>query len=150
MKRIVTTAFIIALSFGAAQAQTQEGQAKKEHRQGKGQHQRGQHSKGFEQLNLSADQKARIQTINENYRKQVADLKSQTNISVADAKSRREALQKQHKADIQAVLTAEQRTKMESLKKDGQAKGRKGEFKRGEGTRKDSTGFGKRGDRQGM
>jgi Spy/CpxP family protein refolding chaperone len=147
MKRIVTTAFIIALSFGAAQAQQQEGAAKKEKGQHHGKHQKGE---GMEKLNLSADQKARIKTINENYRKQVADLKGQTNITVAEAKSRREALHKQHKADIQAVLTAEQKAQMEGMKKDWQAKGKRGEFKKGEGSRKDSTGLGKRGDRQGM
>jgi Spy/CpxP family protein refolding chaperone len=147
MKRIVTTAFIIALSLGAAQAQTKEGTARKEH----GQHQKGHRGdKGMGKLNLSADQKTRIQAINENYRKQVTELKSQTNITVAEAKSRREALQAKHKADIQAVLTAEQKAKMETMKKDWQAKGKKGEFKRGEGIKKDSTGIGKRGDRQGM
>lgn len=147
MKRIVTTAFIIALSFGAAQAQKQEGATKKE----KGQH-HGKHHQGesMEKLNLSADQKARIKTINENYRKQVADLKGQTNITVAEAKSRREVLHKQHTADIQAVLTAEQKAQMEGMKKDWKAKGQKGEFKKGAGSRKDSTGLGKRGDRQGM
>lgn len=147
MKRIVTTAFIIALSFGAAQAQTKEGATRKEH----GQHQKGhRNSMGMEKLNLSADQKTRIQAINENYRKQLTELKSQTNITVAEAKSRREALQTKHRADLQAVLTAEQKAQMETMRKEGQAKGKKGEFKRGEGSRKDSTGFGKRGDRQGM
>jgi Spy/CpxP family protein refolding chaperone len=144
MKRIVTTAFIIALSFGAAQAQKQEGAVKKEQGQHKGKHDKGQRGQGYEKLNLSADQKARIQIINDNYRKQVTELKGQTNLTVADAKARREALHKQHKADIQAVLTAEQRAQMESARKEWQAKGQKGEFKR------DSTGLGKRGDRQGM
>lgn len=151
MKRIVTTAFIITLSFEAAQAQKQEGvAAKKEQRQEKGQHQREHGDRGLEKLNLSADQQSRIKAINENYRKQVAEFKTQTNSTVAEAKTRREALQKQHKADLQAVLTAEQKVKMESLRQDRQAKGKQGEFKRGEGFRKDSTGFGKRGDRQGM
>ena len=145
MKRIFTTAFIIALSFGAAQAQTKEGGAKKE----QGQHQKGdRHGKGMEKLNLTADQQARIKTINENYRKQVTELKGQTNITVADAKTRRESLHKQHTADIQAVLTAEQRAQMETAKKDWKAKGQRGDFKKGEGARKDSTGFGKRGDRK--
>lgn len=150
MKRIVTTAFIIAVSFGTAQAQKQEGSVRKEQGQQHGKHERGHEGKGFEQLNLSADQKTRIQTINENYRKQMADLKSQTNITVADAKSRKEALQKQHVADIQAVLTAEQRAKFESQKKDWDTKGHKGNFKREEGFRKDSARLGKHGDRQGM
>ena len=147
MKRIVTTAFIIALSLGAAQAQTKEGAAKKEH----GQHQKGHRGgMGMEKLNLSADQKTRIQAINEAYRKQLTELKGQTNITVAEAKSRREALQTKHRADLQAVLTAEQRAQVETMRKEGQAKGKKAEFKRGEGFKKDSTGFGKRGDHQGM
>jgi len=147
MKRIVATAFIIALSVGAAQAQTKEGHTKKEHVQ----HQKGQRGgMGMGKLNLSADQKTRIQTINEAYRKQLSELKSQTNITVAESKSRREALQTKHRADIQAVLTAEQRTQMETLEKERQAKGNKGKFKRGEGYKKDSTAFGKKGNRQGM
>lgn len=150
MKRILTTAFIIALSFGAAQAQKQEGAVKKEHGQHKDGPGKGHEGRGLEQLNLSADQKTRIKSINESYHKQMTDLKSQSNITVADAKARREALQKQHVADIQAVLTAEQRAKFESQKKDWDAKGKKGDFKKGEGFRNDSTGVGKRGEHQGM
>jgi Spy/CpxP family protein refolding chaperone len=145
MKRILSTAFIIALSFGAAQAQTTEGSTKKE----QGLHRKGdRQGMGMSKLNLTADQQARIKTINENYHKQVTALKGQTNITVADAKSRREALQKQHRADIQAVLTAEQKAQMETAKKEWKAKGQRGDFRKGDGARKDTTGFGKRGDRK--
>lgn len=145
MKRILTSAFIIALSFGAAQAQTREAEAKKE----QGQRHRGGYDRGMDKLNLSADQKARVQAINENYRKQMTELKSQTNISVADAKTRREALHKQHQTDIQAVLTTEQKAQLEASRKEWKEKGQKGDFNKGEIVKNDNVGMDKKGDWKG-
>lgn len=113
MKRIIAGFLMIALSAGAVQAQGHQG---KNHQKGK--QDKAQHEMPYKKLDLTADQQNRIKTINENFRNQMKSLKDQTGLSEAEKRSRRESLQKQHVADIQAVLTAEQRAKAENMKKD--------------------------------
>ncbi len=103
MKRILTSALAIVLFVGAANAQQGNKQDRKEKRNG--------FEMALKGADLSADQQNKVKTINENYRKQMADLRTQ-NLSADQTKVKRQALQQQHVADIQAVLTAEQKAKM--------------------------------------
>ncbi len=59
MKRIITSAFVIMLTIGAAQAQTTTD--KQGHKK--------EHKMAFDKLDLSADQKARLQSVREDYKK---------------------------------------------------------------------------------
>jgi Spy/CpxP family protein refolding chaperone len=113
MKRILTSALALILLIGAADAQP----GNKGKQKGKSDH-REMNTKG---LDLSTEQQSTVRTVNENYRKQVAELKTQ-NLSEAQMKEKKDALHQQHKADIQAVLNAEQRARIANHKM-GQGKG---------------------------
>lgn len=144
MKRIITSAFVIMLSIGAAQAQTttdrQQGHKK-------------EHKIAFDNLNLSADQKARLQSVREDYKKQSADLKNNTQLSAAEKQKRRKELHQQFRSKTDAILTPAQKDQLAKNKtewkeknkngrsegkKDGQARGSKGKgMNRGEGFQKE-------------
>ena len=67
-------------------------------------------------LNLSDDQKAKMKSINQDFRNQMTELKKNENITVKDFKSKMTTLRKDHKAKMQSVLTAEQKTQIEKMK----------------------------------
>jgi Spy/CpxP family protein refolding chaperone len=107
MKRIITSALVIMLTIGAAQAQSttdKHAGHKKEHKQ------------VFDDLNLSADQKARLQSIRENFKKQSADLKNNTSLSAEQRQARRKELHQQFRTQSEAVLTPAQKEQMSKLK----------------------------------
>ena len=120
MKRIITSALVIMLAISAAQAQTtpdkHPGQ-KKEHKQ------------AFKDLNLSPDQKARLQSIREDFKKQSADLKNNTSLSAEEKKNRRKTLHEQFRTQSAAVLTPAQKEQMANMK--GEWKEKNKDAKRG-------------------
>jgi Spy/CpxP family protein refolding chaperone len=69
-----------------------------------------------QQLNLSEEQKQKFKTLNDNYRKNMSDLRKQEDITVKDWRNRMADLQKKHRTDMQNVFTAEQKTRMEKMK----------------------------------
>ena len=97
MKRIITSAFAIMLLIGAAQAQTTSPDKKQGHKK--------EHKMAFDNLNLSADQKARLKSVREDYKKQSADLKNNTQLSAEEKQKRRKELHEQFKAKTDAILT---------------------------------------------
>jgi len=109
MKRILTSALALVLFIGAADAQPGN--------RGKHRGKSDNTEMNLKGLDLSTDQQNRIKLINENYRKQVADLKTQ-NLPDVQMKEKNDALHQQHKADIQAVLTAEQKAKISDHRAD--------------------------------
>lgn len=117
MKKLLTSALVIALSFGAAQAQ----QDAARHKGGK-HNDKARHEMGYQKLDLSADQQAKIKAINESFRDGMKSLKDQTGLTDAQRKERREALQQKHRTELDAVLTAEQRAKAEAMRKEGKDK----------------------------
>ncbi len=130
MKRILTSALAIVLLVGAANAQ------------GKGKnkdHKEKMHGREMpmRKANLSVEQENQVKLINENYRKQVAELKAQ-NLSAEQMKLKKEALHKKHVADIHAVLTEEQKAKMASRE---QWKNKEGRMKGDSSGRKGEKGF---------
>ena len=123
MKRIITSALVIMLTIGAAQAQKttdkREGHKK-------------EHKMAFDNLNLSADQKARLQSIREDFKKQSADLKNNTQLSAEEKKTRRKALHEQFRTQSAAVLTPAQKDQMAKMKAEWKEKNKntKKEWKR--------------------
>lgn len=117
MKRIVTSALAIVLFIGAANAQTKE--KNKDHKGRK-----HGHEMTMKNADLTVEQHNQVKTINENFRKQVAELKAQ-NLSEDQLKTKKEALHKQHKEDLQAVLTADQKVKISNAHKEWKDKGRR-------------------------
>lgn len=150
MKKILTSALIIALSVGAAQAQStttpkKEGQRKEHKGDFKGHHQGGK-GEGLEKLNLTADQQARMKALNGDFKKQQEALKAQeSTLTAAQMKEKRQALHQQQRAQMESILTQEQKAQLAQLKEERKAQAKEG---RGERGRFDSTGrkdFGKRG-----
>ena len=150
MKKILTSALILALSIGAAQAQStttdkKEGQRKEHKGEFKGHH-KGRKGEGMEKLNLSADQQTRMKALHADFKKQQEALKAQENtLTVAQMKEKRKALHEQHRAQMETILTKEQKDQLAQMKAE-----RKAQAKAGKGDRRgfDSTGrkdFGKRG-----
>ena len=118
MKRIITSALILALTVGAAQAQTtgtDKDAQKKEF------HHRGRHGMAFSKLNLTNDQKAQLKTIREDFRKQMNDLKKQDQMSVADMRTRRKELHKQFRDKMESVLTPAQKDQLAKMRADWKA-----------------------------
>ena len=121
MKKILTSALVIYLSIGAAQAQADTTRHKGE---------KERHEMGHQKMALSADQHAKIKAINENFRTQMHSLKDQTGLTDTQRRERRQVLQQKHKAEIDAVLTAEQRALAKNMHKD-KNHSRNGAFKKG-------------------
>lgn len=119
MKRILSTALAIALFVGAAQAQNTED---------KGRHHDDRKEQAMEQLNLTADQKAKLQSIREAQQKEMQELQKNDQITVAEMKQKRQALQEKYKAQYRAVLTPAQ---AEELKKNKPERGERSFGKKG-------------------
>jgi Spy/CpxP family protein refolding chaperone len=125
MKRIIASALVIMLTIGAAQAQTTPDKHKGHKKE---------HNKAFDDLNLSADQKARLQSIREDFKKQSADLKNNSNFSAEQKQARRKELHQQFRSQMENVLTpaqkeqmnknkAEWKSRKKEAKKDGKERG---------------------------
>src|SRR5215217_4912197 len=124
MKKILSTALAIVLFVGVSQAQTTED---------KGRHHKGQRQEqAFSQLNLTADQKARFQSIREAQKKEMQELKKSGNVTP----EQRKTIHEKYKTQYQAVLTPAQQEQFNKQRQEWKDKGAKGE--KGQG-------FGKRG-----
>ncbi len=124
MKRILTSTLILALSIGALQAQTTDTSRKA------GRHYNKEYRmKGDEGLNLTADQKARMKALREDFKKQSEALNADKQLSAEQMKTRRKELHQAHKAQTDAVLTADQKAKIANMKAERGAKGKEGKFK---------------------
>jgi Spy/CpxP family protein refolding chaperone len=130
MKKILTGALAFVLFAGAAQAQTKD--SSWHHNKG------GQHT-GMKQLNLTEDQKAKLKAIHDRERQEMKSLNTGS-VTSDQSKAKRQELHKKYKAEIESVLTAEQRQQMQKMHADRKA-GKNGKGKNG----KD---FSKRGDFQ--
>jgi Spy/CpxP family protein refolding chaperone len=140
MKKIVLGLFALTMTFASiAQSTDTKGNTQQEHRRG------GKHDGAgyYEKLNLTDAQKSEVKLLNDSYRKQMQDLRNQGSITVDQQKEKRQALSKEHREKLNAILTPEQRQQAEAFKKD--FKGKKGDFSGVRGNRKD--GKGERKDR---
>lgn len=120
MKKLFTGAMVVLLSIGAAHAQVtpQKDTAKKEHKM------------VYAQLNLTATQKQKMQELRAAHKKRMDDLKS-ANLPAEETKKQKHQLNRQHKGEVAAILTDEQKKQLASIRADrkknsGLAKGKKG------------------------
>ena len=123
MKKLFASAFAFAMLFTAAQAQEITERKRDGHRK---------HQSAYMKLDLTEEQKQELKSANEDFRKQMEDLKKQDQITVKESRTRMAELKKGHRAKVQSLLTAEQKTKLEEMKKEGM-KSRKGDMKRKSG-----------------
>jgi Spy/CpxP family protein refolding chaperone len=124
MKKVIISALAIVLTYGSVMAQEKTQEHKKHHKE--------QYGKMAEKLNLSQQQKDQMKTLNDEFRKQMEELKKNDNITVKEQRTRREELAKNHRERIQSILTQEQKDQFEKMKKehhDG-AKGKTAKTKR--------------------
>ena len=115
MKKLIVTAFALAVATLVTQAQDKPDV---KHDRSKGRH----HKEYFQKLNLSDDQKAKVKTLNEDFRKQMQDLKKQDNMTVKDQKAKIQSLREDHKAKVQSVFTPEQKEQMKKFREEHKAK----------------------------
>src|SRR5665647_1367444 len=121
MKKIIAGLFAIAAFTFSASAQNQnnpDGQ-KKWDRQGQGYH-KGRDGKGMggmEKLNLTDAQKQQMKSINEDFKTRMQALNKNDNMMVKDFRAQRESLMQERKNKISAILTPEQKTQFEQMRK---------------------------------
>jgi Spy/CpxP family protein refolding chaperone len=121
MKRILTGALALVLFAGAAQAQTKKDTASFHHR----------HEMMAQQLNLTADQQAKLKSIHDAQRKEMEALKTKS-LTADQSREQRRALHKKYQEQMQSVLTPAQKDQMKKLQAERKEKGgRKGEWKKG-------------------
>ena len=129
MKRILSTALVIVLFIGAAQAQDTTKQRGPHH---------GKPGDVMKELNLTEDQKAKIKSIRD---AQMAEMKSLKADGKSEAdKDARKAIHEKYKAQMDAVLTAEQKAQLNKQKDAWKEKGKAGKA--------DGFGKGPKGDRK--
>ena len=130
MKRILTSALVLALTIGAAQAQSSTSDKakadKKEQKDGK--HDK---AKGFGDVNLTEDQKARLQSIRENYKKEAEALRNNTTLTAEQKQVERKKLHEKIRTESASILTPEQKQQMEEMRSERGAHA-KGKFDKGD------------------
>lgn len=77
-----------------------------------------------EQLNLTADQKPKVQSIMDTQRQKMLDLRSDASLSQEDRQAKRKAIVEEMGAQMKAVLTPEQFDKWQKTSPMGQRRGR--------------------------
>lgn len=108
MKKFIVGAFILAVATFSAQAQETERKTEESRN--------GHRKEAFHQLNLSEEQKAKFKSAKEDFRKQMQELEKNDNITVKEWKAKKETLEKDHHAQMQQLLTAEQKALLEKRK----------------------------------
>lgn len=117
---------IMAMAIGFASIGQGENGKHKDHHKGKHKEYRNKGARGFESMSLSDAQKAQMKTINENFRNQVQSLRADKSLSEEALKQRRETLRNEHRSQLQALLTPEQRKQWEEKRKQHELKGKDG------------------------
>jgi len=116
MKRILTGTLALTLFIGAAQAQSKQDTARHHHNGGR--------EMMAKQLNLTADQQAKLKTIHENERKEMEGLKAKS-LTADQFKTQKQDLHKKYQDQVQSVLTPAQKAQMETFKAERKKNGNK-------------------------
>ena len=85
------------------------------HAREKGKH---HHDEMYRQLNLTDQQRQQFKTERQAMRQQFEELRKNQDISVKEYKSRMESIRKENKSRMENILTPEQRTHLQELRKD--------------------------------
>ncbi|HEY9362266.1 MAG TPA: hypothetical protein VIQ00_03310 [Chitinophagaceae bacterium] len=112
MKKIITMTAILFLAVASTQAQDTKANHQKDH-QRHGKMMEKHKGQKMDQLNLTDAQKQQMKANQENYKKQLAELKKNDNITVKEYRSQMETLKKQQRQKMQNLLTTEQKSQLE-------------------------------------
>jgi Spy/CpxP family protein refolding chaperone len=118
MKKIILSVCIAALVATTMQAQEIRDREPGKHHMMKRHHR----DEAFKNLNLTEDQKAQFKALNEDNRKQMAELKKNDSITVKEWNSKKEALRKDYREKMQSLLTTGQKSQLEKSKLERKAK----------------------------
>lgn len=121
MKRIFASALMLALTIGAANAQS----TKQDKKEG----QKKEHRNHYQSLNLTEAQKAKM-----------AELRAKHKAEREAEKSDRKELMQRHRAEMEAILTPEQKAEMQKMRADKSTT-----FQKGKGMNKEGRKGGKEG-----
>ena len=125
MKKIFTGALAFVLFVGAANAQTKDSS-----HHGKGRHE-------MAQLNLTADQKTKLQAIRQEQRKEMESIKNGS-LSKEEKGAKLKELHKKYSDQAATIYTPQQKEQLEKMRSEWKAKGKHGrKGGRGEGKGKD-------------
>ncbi|MFL5810998.1 MAG: Spy/CpxP family protein refolding chaperone [Flavisolibacter sp.] len=113
MKKIFTATLAFVLFAGAAQAQTKD---TTEH------HRNGGHEMMVKELNLTADQQAKLKSIHEQERNEMKALKDKS-LTADQLKAQRTELHKKYRTQTESVFTPAQKQQMEKMRSEWKAKG---------------------------
>jgi Spy/CpxP family protein refolding chaperone len=121
MKKIILSALVFSLAFAV---KAQEIPDRKTERPGMMERKRHHEGMGMDlkALNLTEDQKAKFKTQNENFHKQLEDLKKNDDITVRDWKQKAEAIRNARKESMQSILTSDQKAQIQKMKEQGKAR----------------------------
>ena len=110
MKKIILSTLVLSLAFAVQAQEIPERKGERPPMMDRKKHHRGME---FQKLNLTEDQKTKFKTQNESFRKQMEELKKNDNITVKDWKAKAENIRKEHKANIDGILTIDQKVQIE-------------------------------------
>ncbi|HEY6062051.1 MAG TPA: hypothetical protein VIV35_00480 [Chitinophagaceae bacterium] len=122
MKKIILASLVLSLAFAVKAQEIPERKSERPMMM-HGKHQ-GHHPMAgmdMKQLNLTDAQKEQFKAQRESFRKQMEELKKNDNITVKEWKNRMEALRKDQKTKMQAILTTEQKAQIEKMKAEHKA-----------------------------
>lgn len=114
MKKIISAALAVTLFIGAAQAQTMD--------KGDRRHKGERKEMVSDKLNLTADQKAKFQTLREAQKKEMQALRQNGNAT----KEQRKSIHEKYKPQYEAILTPAQREEWNKQKSAWKEKGDRG------------------------
>ena len=113
MKKIFLSVLIATVFGGATQAQEIRDRESGRQRTIKREH-RGGHE--LKSLNLSEDQKTKFKALQEQNRKEMAEIRKNENITVKEWKAKMEAQRKDYRSKVQGLLTEDQKAQLEKSK----------------------------------
>lgn len=117
MKKIFLSVTIAALLATAVQAQEVKDRGTRNRME---RHHRG--GDELKSLNLSDDQKAKLKSLQEENRKQMAELRKNENITVKEWKEKMQAQRKDYRTKTHNLLTPDQKAKLEKSREERKAK----------------------------
>jgi Spy/CpxP family protein refolding chaperone len=112
---------ITTISFSAKAQENNTGKTenvKEQRKEYKHEHHRFHHQQMAEKLNLTGEQKQKLESINADFKNRVEELKKE-NITQQELKEKRQTLAKERTEKVQALLTPEQKTQIEQFRKEG-------------------------------
>ncbi len=121
MKKIILSALVLSFAIAVNAQEIPDRKTEKPGMMQKKRH-HGGGMEEFKALNLTEDQKTKLKTQHEALRTQMVELKKNDGITVKEWKEKAKSIHETHKAQVQSVLTIEQKAKLETLKKEAKAR----------------------------